>query len=1028
MMQKRNEKRILVAVLGLVLCTGIVGPYIQGERVDAADTTEYIINLPADSQVTNDETQNGSMQFIDISFQDQAVGTALKDAVSVYKMVGEQEREKLNLTYFSVSDRVRVPVSNLSSNDTYTLKVEPKGYSNKEVKFTTGTIVEDTNVSSGLQIIKKSNYSMMNLLRGYDLDSVTVKMDDYSGANVYLTRDIKEKFDDMTCLGTMTQSEQTFTLTDYQIGKYQYIIVKSMDNVSKIDAYVGKDSIKGIKARPIGGDDVDLRFTAFSDAHIQINQRDFRNITNILSKSKSEKFGGGIDALVMVGDIFYMFSNPEYKAEMLKRYTRLKTMLTENGYGYNNVDNDTDDIIPTIYAAGNHEYALTSDEKKTGDDSRHKEMFIDQVGSLHSHKVINGYHFIAASADYDAKMTADAATWTKAEIEKALAEDMTGTKPIFVFAHSRAIKGDDFYNTDYYNSQEAKDLIRWMQNYPQIVLFSGHEHSAMQQQTCMVQSGFSQVMLGLTAGGNLEYDTNGVSTKKNEHYTDISTNVKKYIDEEDLHPQGVIVEVKNNVVYVYAIDFYTGEQIGEPWVIDTEGLVTQEAREYYTDVRYEYSVAPEFAEDAALTITTQTTKDENEIYSMTATATFPQASCAGIYGDKAPLMYQTYIYDAETGSRVAECGELTDYVFGFNNMKDTASVSLPSDLAMGRTYRIDVHGVNSFGKLGKPISKIVTMTPEGYVEAETQCSATVIINEDYSTQTDGYKFFANDTNGNNVTISDTHSAYSMEVQFHTPMSQTGRLVGTDDHNLSLRNNKLVFTYKIGETVKELSTTRFYLNTSVHVVASCNSTDAKLYVDGFLVAKETFTEGTVSLSGSAVIGKDVLASVRKVNIYSRALTDAEVRYLAEQDNTQNVVWIKQIPIVSVTSNVTRFYDGLVLDKLVDGNIGNYTALYGGEDGTQKIYVNLGKVYDVRTMILYRRSGGASDVQGLQIAAGSSIEEATVLLTDTGGNNLVAGANYLTPENTSVQHIILSRNNNGLLVLNEFMVFGKEVGTP
>ena len=1039
----------------------ILTPLSATFKTNASDVEPYIVNLPIEGTISNAQSEAGSRQFIDIDFVSESVGEVLEGAI----VITDTEGEKINATYFSVNKKVRIPLSNFESNTTYTLSITPEGLNAYNQTFTTGTIVDNTDVAMGLEVVEKTlkRYSVVDLLRGYDLDSVNITMaENTRGVEVFLTRDLTKDFEEMTKLGEIVAgaTEQSFEITGYDIGKYQYVIVKGTGTVQEINAYVSSESMKGVKARPIGGNNIDLRFCSWSDMHMQAVQREVNQMTDILVKAKSENFGGHLDAMVLVGDIHYMFPNSDtYNDEMLKRYARLETIMTDNGYGFSNLDNDSDDIITTIYTAGNHEYS-----GKASNDV-HAQRFVDQVDSFHAHKVVNGYHFIAASSNYDAMMTEDATAWAKAEIEKAIADDPTGTKPIFVFAHSQALNTvaskakHGTVNTTYYPGAST-DFVEWLKGYPQVVCISGHNHYAEQLETNIVQAGFTQITQGVTGGGNIGGGSTLASGFVRDAIDDLS-------DENVYRPQGLIVETKNNVVYVYRIDFKTGGQIGNPWVIDTEGLQEGTARAFYTSERYDYSVAPYFEEGAAEQITVEYTTTpateglEDTVYAMDAKITFPQAKSNDIYGDKVPMVYQLYIYDAETGTKVKNYGRWSDAIYWSENVFDVAdeshhytmdetwTIDLP-ELQVGRAYKVDIHAVNSFIKRSEPITVYLDYSNPGKITSTVDApTANIVDNSYYQTEDDGYKFFSGTTG---EVVSPTYEAttsYSLEASFHMPTTQNGRLIGTDAHNLAITSSGLTYTYTVDGVAKTLSTIMYYTNTCVDVVGTCDGASAKLYVDGVLVKVatiETVTDETMgtttgvvdALTGDITVGNGIFASVLKARVYDKALSLTEVKALKQEtrSNLPKNGWVTKLTVQNISTNAT-IYDGLTLDKLIDGTTSNYTALSGSTP--REILLDLGQVYDLETVVLYQRKSSASDTKYLKI----TMSEDYIALADAASRKLIhydeegdgftqgAVPNYMKVEmsdgNNQARYVYLTSSNSSLLVINEFMIFGKAITT-
>lgn len=1046
----RRMKRTVSLLVGCVMCLSIILPHItEGNSVQASDTGTYVVNIPAEGTLTNVESVEGSTQFIDIDFTDESLGKALLDFSYVADavtgittatsavVVRDAEKNKVNLTYFAIEGTIKIPLSNFSSNQTYTISVAPKGYDTYEGTFTTGEIVDDTNVASGLEVKKKIGYSYVDLLRGYDLDSITITTEDSVGANVYLTRDLQEDFDDMTLIGTISEATQAFEITGYDIAKYQYIIVKGDETVKEVKAIVSSDSMKGVKARPIGGDNVDLRFSSWADLHLRQGQRDVTNMTDILVKSKSKEFGGHLDAMVLVGDINCITDSSDgknsYQAAMLNQYARLECTMRENGYGYTNSNNDTDDYIPILYEAGNHEY-----QHKINNDT-HKSWFVNEVDEFNSHKVINGYHFIVGSTNYDAYMEEETTSWMKEEIEKAMAEDPTGSKPIFVFAHTQAVRNVGYSQSnptyDPYYSGKSAEFVDWMKNYPQIVYISGHTHYAMQQQTTIVQVGFAQVVLGLAGGSNIGYPGNTTNTGF------VRDNIDDLKGDLSYHPQGAIIEAKNNVVYVYKIDFRTGGQIGDPWVIDTEGLSEGTSRAYYTNERHQFSVAPEFPEGVEDNIkvnytTTETTADTGDVITTKdATITFPQAQCNGIYGDKYPLVYHLKIYDQETGTLCKTYSHYSDAIYWSDKytLTPTYTLDVPT-LQMGRKYNVEISARNSFNKFGESIwAELDYMVDNQSSEDVKIPEATILNNNYYETEADRYKFYGAAATADTVTLAEAVSApYSLEATFNTSLQNSGTLVGTGAHNLSIEYSSstyyLTYTYTVGGTAYKLQTSAYYKNTLVDVVGVCDGTSAKLYVDGVLVKAASITGTLDALSGDITIGKSVYSSVLKARVYNCALSNAEIVALnAETDNvkpTDANAWVKLLSAEEISLGGGTVYYGS-LSNVMDGDTSTQVQLSGGTPRT--IVIDLGDAYDVKAVSF--RSGYLDTTGSQKIKLERSEiedEERTLIYSTVDSGELTKSTTYYYTIGDSMRYMYLSTTNAGqLFVVNEVRVFGKPI---
>lgn len=142
---KKMKKAISILVAS-AMCMGVVTPLAIEKNVHASELTSYVVNLPTESNVTNVQGAEESVQFIDISFENESIGEVLQDAITIKDSSGEE----INVIYFSVEGKIRIPVSNFDSDTTYTLSITPSGLNAYNQSFATGTIVDDQS---------KTNYS-----------------------------------------------------------------------------------------------------------------------------------------------------------------------------------------------------------------------------------------------------------------------------------------------------------------------------------------------------------------------------------------------------------------------------------------------------------------------------------------------------------------------------------------------------------------------------------------------------------------------------------------------------------------------------------------------------------------------------------------------------------------------------------------------------------------------------------------------------------------------------------------------------
>lgn len=984
------------------------------------------------------ENADGNPQFIDISYSPDTLGDNIKETLSLKDADGLA----LDVPILKMANCLKIPLASLSSDTTYTLAITPEGLTPYTKTFTTGTILPRTDAAEGAEMeaysAENKVFYAVDLKRGYDLDSVSVEGENTEGASVYLTRSFNaEDFSGMTLLKTLSADEESLAVQGDSIGKYRYVIVAkdSAFTVTKISAIVSNESMKGVKPRPIGGT-VDFRFASFSDLH---NTATTENATLNTVLSGLKTLGSDIDALAMVGDIVYW--TPGIALDdfdtMNARYDVIENAL--NAYGFNNKKYDKTDGIPTLHLTGNHEYRQgDSNGQENGD-----LLFRQNAGELLRHEIVNGYHLIGASCDMNARLTKEAADWMQAEIEKAKADDPTGKKPIFLFAH--APTPNTIYNkyssgtANYYNL--CPDFVQYLKTVPQAVFISGHKHFPLQNQAIISQNGYTQVLDGFTGGGYLTAD-NGVAELNIE-------DIKK-----EYHTQGLIGEVKNNVVYLYRMDLIDGAQIGDPWVIDIEGLSDGTTEEYYTNARYTKSKAPYFEADDTISATV----NEGDV-----TLTFPQAKCEDTYDDGFVTSYEVRIYRKKSGKIYQTYGRYSDYIYmnEKHTMSETQTIKLPT-LPQNQEYEIEVYAVNSFLKFSEPLTTTVSLisqaSPLPPEEQSKEKPEADILSADFYTgsTTDGvhkidpmisgnkkihslptgekYAFFNGLTSFEYSVPYASTTQYSLECSFNAPLAQPFRLIGNDAHNLSLdKDSNVVFTYTTDGTVKTLRY-KIPLENWTHVVAVCDGSSAKLYVDNIPVAQAQLSGNADPLSGNIFVGTNAFVSMLKGRVFGRSLSVGEVdKLMLETDNLLEENYrAGQVELVSLNKTATKTKGGTYREttgpeNLIDNNISNYAVASTGNES--EFVIDLGRLYDLDAFVLYQRTYQAGDTKNLNIAISEEYEEdasARTLIYTADENGFTQGLvpNYIdVPEGKQRARYVYLYRDAGWTVINEFSVFGQ-----
>lgn len=316
-----------------------------------------------------------------------------------------------------------------------------------------------------------------------------------------------------------------------------------------------------------------LRFIVMSDIHIdppkdcvelaRLRQA-FDFAYNYADNSDYKK----IDAFVTVGD----FASSGAREEMLN----FKEVLDEK----------LRDETQVILSMASHEYRANGED---GAKALFKEIF-DMPYDVH--KVVNGFHFISVSSTRGCNFDEPQKEFARKSLEQAAADSPDA--PIFFFQHPH-ISGTVYGSINW--GEDA--LYPILMNYPQVIDFSGHSHSPINDPRSIHQKHFTSLGTGSLSYFELdEFD---------KWYGTIPPN-------DEQCAQFLIVEADSgNRVRVYPVDVLTGNFFHEPWKIDCP---SEPSTFMYTDKRYNTSVKPHFSDDVFAQVSEN---DEGVVI------TFPQA-------------------------------------------------------------------------------------------------------------------------------------------------------------------------------------------------------------------------------------------------------------------------------------------------------------------------------------------------------------------------------------------------------------------
>ena len=403
----------------------------------------------------------------------------------------------------------------------------------------------------------------------------------------------------------------------------------------------------------------------------------------------------------VVSDIHFATTRDEEAAKQIELLYKTAYAYSNSHSTYKNLDavlyagdiadRGTDWEFQTFYAAvnkhtkagtqnivglGNHEY---NDNAQLAE-SR----FIAAGGqeSINTHTVINGYHVIVISPDLQNgwRYSTSLLNWLDAELQKAVADDPTGVKPVFVAHHVGAT--DTVYGTE---GSGDPNIGAVFCKYPQVVSFSGHSHRPLSDQASLWQGEYT----ALGTGGMYHFCHTFEDGR--EIYANGNTGgwSDSYIGPDGGQYYIIEVNAKNEIRIlrydVIADTFLYSTVLGS--VGDPEKF------DYKTAELKENSELPAFPQDAVIVPV--------KLNKRTASFTFPQATTtAGV------RYYRCEVY--QEGALVTTVYRMSD-----SHLQPTpAELELPvSGLERNTDYVLKIIPVNSYGREGEPLTLEFSTAP-----------------------------------------------------------------------------------------------------------------------------------------------------------------------------------------------------------------------------------------------------------------------------------------------------------------------------
>lgn len=444
-----------------------------------------------------------------------------------------------------------------------------------------------------------------------------------------------------------------------------------------------------------------VRFIVASDVHVR-NDGDFESQERLAklydaaySYSENSDIYSKLDGVFFCGDltqngndnqntIFFNTVNEKTKTGTISRAVLGNHDFRANG------DNEEN------YPGGN----INSDFKA---DSITARRFKEEWAGYDAdgHITIGGYHFIFMSLDQynyelgyyfrEAKLE-----WLKGELDKALADDPTGEKPIFLFQH---MPPRDTVCGSFSSGADPR-LHNLLKNYPNVVDFSGHCHQAQANPESLWQGEYTALACGsmaylsvhlyddpsVTGGtGFVAPGSSGTGFVRQQNMEGAWSAAKS----EDGTRNGNMVWMceldANGALRLINFDYMRGEVYGEPIILDSFG--NPEEFEYRYDREIEPD-APEFAETAEIVIQSNNYKKVD--------LTFPRV-VSGHYVTN----YRIDVVNA--ANEIVKTEYILSMDFFGNGRPDSYSLTL-GGLDPSTTYTIKVYAISYLIEKSAPLS------------------------------------------------------------------------------------------------------------------------------------------------------------------------------------------------------------------------------------------------------------------------------------------------------------------------------------
>lgn len=423
-----------------------------------------------------------------------------------------------------------------------------------------------------------------------------------------------------------------------------------------------------------------LTFSNMSDTHVGFGN-DAEMLLNALKTVK--KFAKNkIDALQFCGD--QTQNGKEAEAKQFVSLLEEEFDLTKTAAVITHGNHDTywtGCMTPAQFAEafGGKVYTFDSDDTDYTTGNRHV--------------VVNGYHFLSVQIRAYSGKNLNNPVSDKAWLKRTLDAIVEENPERYVFVSCHCPVPDTVYGSEadwgIGDWGASSDLESVLKDYPQVVLFSGHTHFAVNDERSISQTGFTAVQSGSVSDidaerGYAEFPGSWVGGGG--------------MADRRQYSQGMLVEADGaGRVRITRIDFRLGKQIKQSWYLDPVSADGSHLNRYSAATRAKTNRRPAFGEGAALKV--------RELSRESVEITYPAATDDDmVYGYDIRLLDK----DGKEAASLRTMSPWYDYPDAVIPSPRTAQLKW----SVGYPYTVEVTAHDSFGLASEPLRITMRDTTE----------------------------------------------------------------------------------------------------------------------------------------------------------------------------------------------------------------------------------------------------------------------------------------------------------------------------